>query len=150
MKRLKICFIIEALIVLALIIFVPFTLNNAFESNSFILYLASKFTFGLLFIAGVCYALFSKAKTGSSVTIVGLASLFQLVPFGIRFIAKADFDLKWFVGILIIVFAVVIFVALMFGLSAQDKLAVKREEIAAGKTIEVEEEKRLATDEEKK
>ncbi len=150
MKRLQIGFIIEALIVLALIIIIPFTFNNDFSNEGLALYITSKIIFGILFVVGVCYALISKAKTGSSAMLVGVASLYQFIPLAIRFIAKADFDLKWFVGIIIIAIALIIYVAFIFGFSAQDKSAKKREEIAEGKTIEIQEEKRLATDKENK
>lgn len=148
MKRLQVGFIIEALIVLALIIIIPFTFKNEFTNEGLALYITSKVIFGILFIAGVCYGLLSKAKTGSSAMLVGLASLYQLIPLGIRYIALANFDLKWLVGILIIAFALIVYVAFIFGFSAQDKLAKKREEVSEGKTIEIQEEKRLATDKE--
>jgi len=150
MKRLQIGFIIETLIVLALIIIIPFTFNNDFSNEGLALYITSKIIFGILFIIDVCYALISKAKTGSSAMLVGIASLYQLIPLAVRFIAKADFNLKWLVGIIIIAIALIIYVAFIFGFSAQDKLAKKREEIAEGKTIEIQEEKRLATDKENK
>ena len=62
MKRLQVGFIIEAIIVLALIIIIPFTFKNEFTNEGLALYITSKVIFGILFIAGVCYGLLSKAN----------------------------------------------------------------------------------------
>ena len=148
MNRLKLSFIIEALIVVILIIVIPFTQKNEFVEGGLALYLTSKISLGLLFLSSVCYGLLSKAKTGSSTAIVGFASLLQFVPIGMRALANANFDQKWLVAILILALCIIVYIALIFGLSYQDKKMVESDKKCEANTIEVVEEKRLATDNE--
>ncbi len=146
MNRLKISFIIEALIVVILIIVIPFTQNNDFDNGGMALYLTSKIVLGLVFLSSVCYGLLSKAKTGSATVIVGLGAILQFVPIAMRALAKANFDQKWLVAILILALCIMLFVGLIFGLSYQDKKMIERDKVSEGETIPVVEEKRLATD----
>ena len=143
MNRLKICFIIEAIIVTILIIALPFTQNYNFDQSQLALYITGKIVFGLIFVSSVIYGLLSKAKTGSSTAVVAIAAIFQLVPIGIAQLAKQDFNQKWLVTILIIAICLMVYCGLIFGLSYQDKKMVQKDSETEAREISVEEEKRI-------
>lgn len=141
MNKLKLCFLIEALIVLALIIILPFTQNNNFGNNELITYITAKVVFGLAFIITVIYACTTNYKTGNNTVLVTVSTLVQLIPLGIRYILLGSSEQKYLFSILLIAIPVIIYVGLLFGLNVQSKKMDDREKISEVKDIEIKEEK---------
>lgn len=147
MSRLKISFIVTAIIVIVIGLIFTLSFNNSFPTTgATVAFVASKVIVTLLFVAGVCYALYSKANTGASATVVGFGILYQFIPLGIRFLVKSSFNHSVAVAWAIILVALALYIVLILGLSFQDKIMVEGDSKAAANEIAVEPEKRLATD----
>ena len=148
MNKLKVGFLISILIVLATIIIVPFLMPNPFGSGEFACYLVGKLLLGITLICSLCFALLSNSQNGSKSVIVGLSLLLQLVPLGLRYLLLSNNQGKfaWFTVILAV--SLIAYILVSLGLSFQNSKMAKRDEISLGNEIKIQEEKRLATDEE--
>lgn len=85
--KLRIAYLVFAIGVAGLAIGLPFSFDNSLFTDSMLgYYIASKVVFFLPLIAAVTYSLVSKAPTGSSSWLTGIAFAFQLVPLGLRYL----------------------------------------------------------------
>ena len=150
MNRIKIGFLVSSLIVLATLIIVPFFLDNSFGSAELAWYIVAKVVLGITLIVSTVYAFLSNAKNGTSTVLCSLALGLQIVPLGLRYILLSNSDSKFVWYTLILALCLIVYIVLATGLSFQSNKMEKREEIAKGQEIEIQEEKRLATDEENK
>ncbi len=147
MSRLKIAFIINAVIVLIVSFVLIIAFNNSFPSNKALAaYIASKAIVTIVFVGVVVYAFTSKAKTGSSTTLVIAATVYQLLPLAIRFFVKSDVKNAAVYAWVISLVSLGLFVAFSLGLSSQDKLMLQQDDASHANEIKVVEEKRLSTD----
>lgn len=147
MSRLKIAFIINAVIVLIVSFVLIIAFNNSFPSNKALAaYIASKAIVTIVFVGVVVYAFTSKAKTGSSTTLVIAATVYQLLPLPIRFFVKSDVKNAAVYAWVISLVSLGLFVAFSLGLSSQDKLMLQQDDASHANEIKVVEEKRLSTD----
>ena len=147
MNRLKISFIVVSIIVLVIGLIFTLSFNNKFPGDAALAcFIVCKVVVSLLFIGGVCFAFMSNAKTGSSTTIVGLGILLQFEPLLIRFLLKSNVNYNIAISWAIILLSIALYVVILFGLSFQDKLMVKSDEVSAANEIKVMPEKRLAND----
>lgn len=147
MNRLKISFIVASIIILVIGLIFTLSFNNKFPSDAALTcFIACKVIVSLLFIGGVCFALMSNAKTGSSATIVGLGILLQFEPLLVRFLLKSNINYNVAISWSIILISIALYVVIPFGLSFQDKLMVKSDEASAANEIKVMPEKRFAND----
>ena len=141
MSRLKIAYLLDAAIAVALVIIIPLLLDNSFEpANSLAYYLVAKIILGVLFLGAIVYGLLGKAANGSNTTIVAVATAYQFVPLGVRFLVLSKVAHADIIVVVTIALLVIAFIGLAFGLSYQDSKMIAREETAAGKEIEVQEE----------
>lgn len=150
MSKLKIAYIVDAIIALGLVIGLPFVFDNSFNNNQdlFITYIVCKTVFGLLFLIGLCFGLFNKSKTFSSTVVVTLASLMQLVPMGIRFLLiHASFLTSLISSITITSLCVLIFIPVWLGMWHADFAMNNRLSESKSSTIQVHEEKRTLSNE---
>ena len=87
MSRLKIAYLLDAAIAIALVIIIPLLLDNTFApANSLAYYLVAKIILGVIFLAAIAYGLLGKGANGSNTTIVAVATAYQLVPLLVRFL----------------------------------------------------------------
>ena len=137
MDRGKVGFLISSGLVLLAACIIPIFMNNDFESGALVAYIIAKVLVCGLLLAAIIYNLVSPSFNGSKGSILLTAGVFQFVPLALRYILKSNVESKyvWYIVILV-----------TFGLSAQNKKMLPRDEISQGKEIEVKEEKRLATD----
>lgn len=149
MSKLKIAYIVDAIIALGLVIGLPFVFDNSFNNNQdlFITYIVCKTVFGLLFLIGLCFGLFNKSKTFSSTVVVTLASLMQLVPMGIRFLLiHASFLTSLISSITITSLCVLIFIPVWLGMCHADSAMKRRMNESKSSTVKVHEEKRTLSE----
>ena len=150
MNRLKVGFLISVLIVLITVIVVPFLMPNGFGNAELACYIVAKVLLGATLICSLCFALLSNSNNGSKSVIVGLSLLLQLVPLGIRYLLLSNNQTKFVWFTLILAFSVIVYILISLGLSFQNVKMAKRDEIAQGNEIPLQQEKRLVTDEENK
>ena len=149
--KLRIAYLVFAIGVAGLAIGLPFSFDNSLFTDSMLgYYIASKVVFFLTLIAAVTYSLVSKAPTGSSSWLTGIAFAFQLVPLGLRYLLLTGYGAAGTWCIVIMVLCVLAFVGLALGLSWQDGKMVKNDDDSAGKTNAVEPEKVSLKEDEKK
>ena len=150
MNRLKFGFIISAVIVLIISYIFTFALGIKFSSDACkAVYLTTKILVTVLFIIAVGYALVSKAKTGSAASLLIISGVYLLLPLIIRLLVKSDINYKVAIAWSVSLICLAIYVVLIFGLSFQDKLMFNRDKMTEAHEIPVQQEKRLATDEDK-
>lgn len=141
MSRLKIAYLLDAAIAIALVIIIPLLLDNTFApANSLAYYLVAKIILGVIFLAAIAYGLLGKGANGSNTTIVAVATAYQLVPLLVRFLVLSKIPHVDIIVVVTIAILTIAFIGLAFGLSYQDSKMIAREEVAAGKEIEVQEE----------
>lgn len=146
MTRGKVGFIIVSILVLVAVVLIPFLMKNDFGNGELAAYLVAKIIIGILLIVSVIYALLSKSFTGTRGVILSMGFVFQIVPLFLRLILNTNSDSKYIWYVIILIAVLIAYIGLSFGLSGQSKAMDEREEIAKSNTIEVQEEKRLATD----
>lgn len=136
MKK-NIYFAIFSFLALVLIVAVPCLLKNTFLDNNALtaLYITSKVIWGLMFVGTVSYALFANTSNGVSLSLVGIASLYQFLPLAVRALLGVDNATLWVLVLLIA--SLMIFVALVGGIITMNKKMVKSEKASEGKTIEI-------------
>lgn len=146
MTRGKVGFLIISLLALIAVILIPIFMGVDFSGKDLAAYIVAKVIIVGLLIASVCYTLLSPSLTGSRGIVLIMGFVFQIVPLGLRYILASSSDTKYVWYIVILVLVLITYVGLAFGLSAQNKRMNEREEISKPKEIEIQEEKRLATD----
>ena len=146
MDRGKVGFLISSGLVLLAACIIPIFMNNDFESGALVAYIIAKVLICGLLLAAIIYNLVSSSFNGSKGSILLTAGVFQFVPLALRYILKSSVETKYVWYIVILVVTLAFYTAITFGLSAQNKKMLQRDEISQGKEIEVKEEKRLATD----
>ncbi|MCR5349973.1 MAG: hypothetical protein K6E20_03175 [Acholeplasmatales bacterium] len=147
MNRLKIGFIVTSAIIVLIGLIITFSLNNNFPTSACkTVFVFTKVLVTVLFIVSVIYTLFSKAKTGSNITLLGLGILYQLLPLGIRFLVKSNVDNKVAYAWTIVLICLGIYVIFGTGLSLQDKFMRNKDDQTKSNEIPVQPEKRLAND----
>ena len=136
MKK-NIYFAIFSFLALVLIVAVPYLLKNTFLDNNVLtaLYVTSKVIWGLMFVGAVSYALFANTANGVSLSLVGIASLYQFLPLAVRALLGVDNATLWVLVLLIA--SLMIFVAFVGGIITMNKKMVKSEKASEGKTIEI-------------
>ena len=136
MKK-NIYFAIFSFLALVLIVAVPCLLKNTFLDNNALtaLYVTSKVIWGLMFVGAVSYALFANTSNGVSLSLVGIASLYQFLPLVVRALLGVDNATLWVLVLLIA--SLMIFVAIVGGIITMNKKMVKSEKASEGKTIEI-------------
>lgn len=136
MKK-NIYFAIFSFLALVLIVVVPCLLKNTFLDNNTLtaLYVTSKVIWGLMFVGCVSYALFANTSNGVSITLVGIASLYQFLPLVVRALLGVDNATLWILVLLVV--SLMIFVALVGAIISMNKKMVKSEKESEGKTIEI-------------
>lgn len=136
MKK-NIYFAIFSFLALVLIVAVPCLLKNTFLDNNALtaLYVTSKVIWGLMFVGTVSYALFANTSNGVSLSLVGIASLYQFLPLAVRALLGVDNATLWVLVLLIA--SLMIFVAFVGGIITMNKKMVKSEKASEGKTIEI-------------
>ena len=88
-----------------------------------------------MFVGAVSYALFANTSNGVSLSLVGIASLYQFLPLAVRALLGVDNATLWVLVLLIA--SLMIFVALVGGIITMNKKMVKSEKASEGKTIEI-------------
>lgn len=136
MKK-NIYFAIFSFLALVLIVAVPCLLKNTFLDNNALtaLYVTSKVIWGLMFVGTVSYALFANTSNGVSLSLVGIASLYQFLPLAVRALLGVDNATLWVLVLLIA--SLMIFVAFVGGIITMNTKMVKSEKASEGKTIEI-------------
>ena len=136
MKK-NIYFAIFSFLALVLIVAVPCLLKNTFLDNNALtaLYVTSKVIWGLMFVGAESYALFANTSNGVSLSLVGIASLYQFLPLAVRALLGVDNATLWILVLLIA--SLMIFVAFVGGIITMNKKMVKSEKASEGKTIEI-------------
>lgn len=144
MNYLKIAFVAIVMIVLGLVIGLPFTFDlSLLTDSSLTYYIISKVLFGVILIISAIYALLHKHPSGTSTVIFVLGLLYQLIPLGLRYLLLSGFVGAKTWAIIIMAFALIVYIGLILGLSYQDKKGAKAEETFKSKEIPVEEEKTI-------
>ena len=88
-----------------------------------------------MFVGAVSYALFANTSNGVSLSLVGIASLYQFLPLAVRALLGVDNATLWVLVLLIA--SLMIFVAFVGGIITMNKKMVKSEKASEGKTIEI-------------
>ena len=144
MNYLKIAFVAIVMIVLGLVIGLPFTFDlSLLTDSSLTYYIISKVLFGVILIISAIFALLHKHPSGTSTVIFVLGLLYQLIPLGLRYLLLTGFGGAKTWAIIIMAFALIVYIGLILGLSYQDKKGAKAEETFKSKEIPVEEEKTI-------
>ena len=117
MKK-NIYFAIFSFLALVLIVAVPCLLKNTFLDNNALtaLYITSKVIWGLMFVGAVSYALFANTSNGVSLSLVGIASLYQFLPLAVRALLGVDNATLWVLVLLIaslMIFPIVFFLSIL-------------------------------------
>ena len=124
----------------------PFLLDNSFKDVELACYVIYKVTIGIVLLASLVFVLLSPSFNGSKTVIFGYSVLLQITPLGIRYLLLSDIGSKFIWYSIIFIVLLLIYVVLIFGLSAQNKKMNKRNEISKGNEIDIQSEKRLADD----
>ena len=136
MSRLKIAYLLDAAIAIALVIIIPLLLDNTFApANSLAYYLVAKIILGVIFLAAIAYGLLGKGANGSNTTIVAVATAYQLVPLLVRFLVLSKIPHADIIVVVTIAILTIAFIGLAFGLSYQDSKMIAREEKAGNEIV---------------
>lgn len=132
-------FLIVSVIVLALIVSIPFFLNNDLENNFLTVYLVAKIIFGLLFIGSVIYCFAKQTSNGISYSLIVINIIVQFIPLILRGLFKLEsHQIMW--SIIVIGLSLIVYVSLFGAILTMNKKMLVRENKYQGHEIEVKEE----------
>ncbi len=139
MKK-NIYFLLIALISLALVIAIPFFLNNNLGDTFMAVYLISKILFGVLFLSSIAYCFLANTANGISLSLIVLNVITQFIPLVIRGLFRLENrQLLW--SIIFLGVALIVYIAISGGIITMNKKMLKAETKYQGHEIEVVEDK---------
>lgn len=142
MKRSSLYFLISDFIIVFLIIFIPFFIDNTHivaSNANLTIYIVSKVICGLLLLGSLVYLLVKKQADGVASTIMFSTIITQLIPLFVRLIidnVAAQKDVILYSGLLLGIYFFV-FVIFSGAMIIMNKKMVKSDETSEGNTIPV-------------